>query len=93
LKAVMIRNRFEDGLKIYDPRERVPALAAQHRVTLTDLSRIIGQRPRYLHRFVRDGVPADLRDEARDTLGRFFGVPAYQLGGVDPRWAEFRVAK
>ena len=89
----MIRNRFEDGLKIYDPRERLPALAAQRRVTLTDLSRIIGQRPRYLHRFVRDGVPEDLDDRARDTLSRFFGVPPYQLGGVDPRWAKFRVTK
>lgn len=89
----MADNRFEDGLKIYDPRERVPALAAQYRVTLTDLSRIIGQSPRYLHRFVHDGVPADLGDEARDTLSRFFGVPAYQLGGVDPRWAKFRVSK
>lgn len=89
----MIRNRFEDGLKIYDPRQRLPALASQRRVTLTDLSRIIGQRPRYLHRFVKDGVPEDLGDDARDTLSRFFGVPAFQLGGVDPRWAKFRVSK
>ncbi|THG39536.1 hypothetical protein [Sphingomonas olei] len=93
MKAVMIRNRIEDGLKIKDPCERLPALAAQYRVTLTDLSRIIGQRPRYLHRFVCDGVPTDLDDEAHDTLGRFFGVPTCQLGGVDPRWAKFRVAK
>lgn len=90
---VFIGNRFEDGLKIYDPRERLPALAAQRRVTLTDLSRIIGQRPRYLHRFVRDGVPEELGDEARDTLSRFFGVPAFQLGGADPRGAKFRLSK
>ena len=89
----MIRNRFEDGLKIYDARERLPALAAQRRVTLTDLSGIIGQRPRYLHRFVREGVPEDLGDEARDTLSRFFGVPTFQQGGADLRGAKFRVSK
>lgn len=89
----MIRNRYEDGLKIYDPREQLPALAAQRRVILTDLSGIIGQRPRYLHRFVREGVPEDLGDEARDTLSRFFGVPTFQLGGADPRGAKFRVSK
>ena len=89
----MIRNRYEDGLKIYDPREQLPALAAQRRVTLTDLSGIIGQRPRYLHRFVREGVPEDLGDEARDTLSRFFGVPTFQLGGAEPRGAKFRVSK
>lgn len=80
-------------MKIYDPRERLPALAAEWRVTLTDLSRMIGERPRYLHRFVREGVPGDLGDDARDTLCRFFGVPAAELGGLDPRWVKFKVAR
>ena len=80
-------------MKIHDPRENVPALAAKHRITLSDLSRLIGERPRYLHRFVRDGVPTELGDEARDILSRFFGVPEAELGGVDPRWAKFQVAR
>lgn len=74
-------------MRVIDPRTRLPELAAQRRTTLTDLSRIIGERPRYLHRFVKDGVPAQLDDSAFETLSRFFGLPAFELGGPYQRRA------
>jgi hypothetical protein len=37
-------------MRVIDPRERLPVLAAQRSTTPTDLSQIISERPRYLHR-------------------------------------------
>ena len=72
---------------------RWPALAAERRINLTDLSALIDQGPRYLQRFVKEGVPERRDDHARATLSAFFGVTEHELGGDNPRWAKFAVAE
>ncbi len=78
---------------IHQPRERLRALSKQFKTGLGDLAEMIGRPRSYLQRFVREGVPAQLDDADRAKLCQFFGVPEAQLGGVDPRWAKFQVAK
>ncbi|MCC2978813.1 helix-turn-helix domain-containing protein [Sphingomonas sp. IC4-52] len=80
-------------MTIHEPRERLRALSKQHRTGLGDLAAMIGRPRTYLRRYVREGRPDQLEDGDRETLCRFFGVPEAELGGVDPRWAKFQVAK
>lgn len=80
-------------MMIRDPRARLRVLADQRGVGLGEVSRVIKRSPRYLQRYVREGRPARLREDERDTLSAFFGVPAHELGGHDPRWDKFKVVK
>ncbi|OWK29229.1 helix-turn-helix domain-containing protein [Sphingomonas dokdonensis] len=78
---------------IHHPRERLRALSKQFRTGLGDLSDMIGRPRSYLGRYVREGRPERLEAPDRETLCRFFGVSEAELGGTDPRWAKFKVAK
>lgn len=66
-----------------DPRQRLLDLAFDRRVSLSQLSAMIGRNPAYLQQFVRKGSPRRLEENDRRTLARFFGVNEVQLGGTD----------
>ena len=66
-----------------DPRERLLDLAARRRVSLAQLSALIGRNPAYLQQFVRKGSPRKLEETDRATLARFLGVAESELGGPE----------
>lgn len=65
-----------------DPRERLLDLAGERRVSLAQLSALIGRNASYLQQFVRKGSPRKLEEGDRATLARFFGVAEAELGGL-----------
>jgi phage repressor protein C with HTH and peptisase S24 domain len=76
-----------------DPRARLLDLAAERRVSLAQLSGLIGRNPAYLQQFVRKGSPRRLEEGDRATLARFFGVGEAELGGSEEKssdiaWAD-----
>jgi phage repressor protein C with HTH and peptisase S24 domain len=68
-----------------DPRERLLELAAERRVSLAQLSALIGRNASYLQQFVRKGSPRKLEEGDRATLARFFGVGETELGGLEEK--------
>jgi phage repressor protein C with HTH and peptisase S24 domain len=68
-----------------DPRERLLQLAAERRVSLAQLSALIGRNSSYLQQFVRKGSPRKLEEGDRATLARFFGVGEAQLGAPEEK--------
>lgn len=66
-----------------DPRIRLAHLAAARRVSLTELSRLIGRNATYLQQFIRKGSPRKLEETDRSTLARFFGVSEAELGAPE----------
>ncbi|WBH17033.1 hypothetical protein [Sphingomonas radiodurans] len=80
-------------MKVSNPHARLEELAKARRVSLTEVARVIRRPARYVHRFVREGFPLELRPDERKTLSQFFGVAEIELGGEDPRWAKFKVVK
>jgi hypothetical protein len=76
-----------------DPRQRLLDLAAERRVSLAQLSGLIGRNPAYLQQFVRKRSPRRLDEGDRATLARFFGVGEGELGAVEEKsfdidWTE-----
>ena len=69
--------------------------AAEQRVSLPKLSRMIGRPGGYLGRFVREGVPQELRTEERRRLARFFGINEDLLTafGAMPKRVQARPAR
>jgi phage repressor protein C with HTH and peptisase S24 domain len=63
-----------------DVRQRLLDLAAERRVSLAALSRMIGKNSSYLQQFVRKGSPRKLEEIDRAKLARFFGVDEAELG-------------
>ena len=55
-------------------RANLTALADRYGETLADLSRMIGRSDGYLARFIRDGIPAELRTAERNILANYFHV-------------------
>ena len=55
-------------------RRLITERAAQQRVSLVTLSRVVGRPDGYLGRFVNQGTPAALRDEERRRLATFLGI-------------------
>jgi phage repressor protein C with HTH and peptisase S24 domain len=81
----------------HDPRQRLLALADEHRVSLSQLSKMIGRNGTYLQQFVRKGSPRKLEETDRRTLARFFGIDESALGAPEEisskeadakRWSE-----
>lgn len=55
-------------------RARFEALALEHKVTSSELSRILGRNDAYVSSYLRRRVPYDLAAADRNKLARFFGV-------------------
>jgi hypothetical protein len=66
-----------------DPRQRLLALADERRVSLSQLSKLIGRNTTYLQQFVRKGSPRRLEETDRRTLARFFGIDEGALGAPE----------
>src|SRR5262245_1564532 len=71
-----------------DPRERLLELATERRVSLAQLSALIGRNASYLQQFVRKGSPRKLEEGDRATLARFFGVSEAELGGMEEKSSD-----
>src|SRR6516162_3361463 len=71
-----------------DPRERLLELAAERRVSLAQLSALIGRNASYLQQFVRKGSPRKLEEGDRATLARFFAVGEAELGGSEEKSSD-----
>ena len=63
-----------------DPREVIPALAAQRDESLAALSRMLGRYSGYPGAFVREGVPTTLTERDHRLLADHFGVSERRLG-------------
>lgn len=70
-----------------DPRQALRVAAAERRVTLGALSRMLGRPPGYLARFVREGVPIALTRSEHSILADFFGVDERGMG-IRDLWAD-----
>lgn len=68
---------------LIDPRERLLELATARRVSLAQLSAMIGRNASYLQQFVRKGSPRKLEETDRATLARFFAVGEGELGASE----------
>lgn len=68
-----------------DPRGRLLELAAERRVSLAQLSAMIGRNASYLQQFVRKGSPRKLEEADRARLARFFAVSEVELGGTEEK--------
>jgi hypothetical protein len=66
-----------------DPRERLLELAGERKVSLAQLSAMIGRNSSYLQQFVRKGSPRKLEETDRAMLAGFFGVREGELGGLE----------
>ncbi|VWX52362.1 S24 family peptidase [Novosphingobium sp. 9U] len=62
-------------------RRRLLALAEERRVSLSQLSRLIGKNASYLQQFVRKGSPRKLEVNDRAVLAQFLGVAEVELSG------------
>jgi phage repressor protein C with HTH and peptisase S24 domain len=62
-------------------RAALAALAAERGETLAALSRLLGRNPAYLQQYLERGSPRMLREEDREKLARYLGVPEARLGG------------
>lgn len=69
-----------------DARARLLELASQRRVSLAQLSGLIGRNATYLQQFVRKGSPRKLEEGDRATLARFLGVDQAELGGPEEKY-------
>ena len=63
-----------------EEREQLLELAQQGRVSLAELSRMLGRNPSYLQQYVRKGSPRKLEEGDRRKLAQFFGVKETVLG-------------
>ncbi|SOB81170.1 hypothetical protein SAMN06297144_1434 [Sphingomonas guangdongensis] len=64
------------------PLPRLKQLAREINVTVPTLARVIGRSETYFRkRWNADTYLLDLPGEEIETLARFFGVPASELGG------------
>lgn len=63
-------------------RERLTELIAGRRSTKAALSRMLRKPDDYIATFIRTGKPDRLEDVDIDKLAAFFGVDAYELGGL-----------
>ncbi len=75
-----------------DPRDAVATLVARSEGdTLAGVSRLLGRHPRYLDRFVREGVPKRLPEEDQRLLRRYLGGDLRDFGAPNvPTEAERR---
>jgi phage repressor protein C with HTH and peptisase S24 domain len=64
-----------------DQRAALAALAAARGESLAGLSRLLGRNAAYLQQYIERGSPRMLREEDREKLARYLGVPEAQLGG------------
>lgn len=80
-------------MKVFDPRTRLRQLAAERRVSLAGLSRMLDRPERYLSNFARRRRPTALDARDRRILALFFGVNEVELGGDAPHWAERRASR
>jgi len=72
-----------------DVRATLRQLAVRHKVSLAELSRVVGRNPAYIHQFLAKGSPERLPEDERLALAMFFGVDERVLGAREP-WAPDR---
>jgi hypothetical protein len=84
---------MQEAMDIADPRHRLFALAIEHRVSLSELSRLIGRNGTYLQQFVRKGSPRKLEETDRRTLARFFGIDEAELGAPEDISSQVSAAR
>jgi phage repressor protein C with HTH and peptisase S24 domain len=75
-------------MKNADPRQRLLRLANDQRVSLSQLSGLIGRNTTYLQQFVRKGSPRKLEETDRRTLARFLGVDEGELGAPEENYLD-----
>lgn len=66
-------------------RERIARAAAEHRITLKTLTRLIGRGNGYISRFMRQRVPYRLADEDQGRIARFLGLDEETLLKAAPQ--------
>jgi len=67
-----------------NPREIIPEAAGRRRISLAAASRMIGRSDRFLHRFVYEDVPRQLRARDRRHLALCLDVDEASLIVPDP---------
>jgi len=77
--------RYDDVMEMDATRHRLLELAAERRVSLARLSRMVGKNESYLQQFVRKGSPRKLEENDRAMLARFFGVAETELGAAQEK--------
>lgn len=70
------------------PRARLLALSRERRVSLAQLSDMIGRNTTYLQQFVGRGSPRKLEETDRRALAQFFGVDEGELGAPEGAAAD-----
>lgn len=68
-------------MAVFDQREALARLIAERRESYSNLSRLIGRNPAYMHQFIKRKTPKRLDDQDRRTLARYLRVPDSELGG------------
>ena len=65
-----------------DPvRQLIVDKLAEHRLTMSDVSKNLGKNHAYLHQFLNRGIPAHLPESIREQLAAILQVPEPQLKG------------
>ena len=70
-------------------RQRLLDLAAERKVSLAQLSSLIGRNATYLQQFVRKGSPRKLEETDRAVLAEFLGVDQRELGAPEDNSPAF----
>ena len=70
-------------------RQRIAEQCASHRISFSQLSRILGRPDGYIARHIREQVPYELARSERARAAEFFGVPGPYLD-APPRNDERR---
>ncbi|WP_230961012.1 S24 family peptidase [Erythrobacter donghaensis] len=65
----------------FNQREALARLIAERRESYSNLSRLIGRNPAYIHQFITRKTPKRLSDGDRRTLANYLRVPDSSLGG------------
>ncbi|PZT90733.1 MAG: peptidase S24 [Citromicrobium sp.] len=65
----------------FDQREALARLIDERRENYSNLSRVIGRNPAYIHQFIKRKTPRRLDDRDRRTLAHYLRIPESELGG------------
>ncbi|HTG37487.1 S24 family peptidase [Sphingomonas sp.] len=66
---------------VEEPRAALARLASERRISLAELSRLIGRNPAYVQQHVARGSPRRLDERDREVIAAYLGVDEAMLGG------------
>ena len=66
-----------------DQRAVLAELIRERREDYSNLSRLLGRNPAYVHQFIKRGSPKELSERDRRTLAHYFKIDETALGGPD----------